>query len=237
LLPDAKIIIDAGSGLVDLGREPTNDRDTLLFMTHVHWDHIVGFPFFNPLFDEDFSLQVQGVPRAGVSVLDTIYNLNRPPLFPVSLASAIRANVQATDIAETGSIDFHGARLEWIPVAHPGGCSAVALSYGGKRIVFTSDVEIPAGDRDQLIEFSTGADILICDAQYTTEEYTSHIGWGHSTNLDATALANDANVKQLLLTHHDPAHSDTDIDAMVAEARTQFANVSGAKQHMVVASG
>ena len=237
VFPDAKIIIDAGSGLVELGREPTNDRNTLLFMTHVHWDHIVGLPFFNPLFDDKFQLDVRGVPRANVSVLDAIYELNQPPIFPVKLADAVQANVRAEDIEEVGALDFHGAKLEWVPVAHPGGCSAVAISYGGKRIVFTGDLEIPAGGRDNLVQFCTGADVLICDAQYTTEEYSSHVGWGHSTNLDAADLANDAGVSQLVLTHHDPAHTDSDIDAMVAETRTRFANVSGAKNRMVVASG
>ena len=237
VLPDAKIIIDAGSGLVELGREDTNDRETLLFMTHVHWDHIVGLPFFNPLFDENFRLDVRGVPRAGVSVLDAIYQLNQPPIFPVKLADAIRADVRASDIAEVGSLDFHGAKLEWVPVTHPGGCSAVAISYGGKRIVFTGDVEIAAGGRDQLVEFATNADVLICDSQYTRAEYANHVGWGHSTNMDAADLANDARVDELILTHHDPAHTDSVIDAMVAEARTRFAKVSGAKNRMVVASG
>ena len=237
VLPDAKIIIDAGSGLVELGREASSSRETLLFMTHVHWDHIVGLPFFNPLFDDKFKLDIRGVPRAGISVIDAIYNLNQPPIFPVKLQETICASVNATDLDEVGSTEFHGAKLEWTPVSHPGGCSAVAVSYGGKRIVFTGDVEIQAGGRDSLVEFAAGADVLICDAQYSPEEYSSHIGWGHSTNMDAAELAADAEVGQLILTHHDPAHVDADIDAMVAQAQTRFPDVVGAKNRMVVASG
>ena len=237
VLPDAKIVIDAGSGLVEQGHEASSSRDTLLFMTHVHWDHIVGLPFFSPLFDENFNLDIRGVPRAGISVIDTIYNLNQPPLFPVKLQDAIRAKVRAAELEEFGSTQFRGAKIEWIPVSHPGGCSAVAVSYGGKRIVFTGDVEIQAGGRDSLVEFAAGADVLICDAQYSPDEYKAHVGWGHSTNIDAAELASDAEVGQLVLTHHDPAHVDDDINAMVAQARTRFPNVVGAKNRMVVASG
>lgn len=236
-LPDARIIIDAGSGLVELGRERHDGRETLLFMTHVHWDHIVGFPFFNQLFEEDFKIDVRGVPRAGKSVIEAIYDLNKPPIFPVYLDEAVLAKLSASDLEERGTFDFHGAKIEWIPVSHPGGCSGVAITYGGTRIVFTGDVEIPAGDREELVEFARGADVLICDAQYTTEEYESHIGWGHSTNIDAAELAADAGVGQLLLTHHDPAHTDEEIDAMVEEARGVFANTLGAKNRMVVAEG
>ncbi len=236
-LPDARIIIDAGSGLVELGREKQDGRKTLLFMTHLHWDHVVGFPFFNQLFQEQFSIDVRGVPRAGKSVIEAIYELNQPPIFPVRLDEAIRAELNAVDLEERGDCDFHGAKIEWIPVSHPGGCSGVAVTYGGKRIVFTGDVEIQAGGREELVEFVRGADILICDAQYTTEEYKAHVGWGHSTNLDAARLATDAGVGQLLLTHHDPAHTDDKIDAMVEEARGHFANTLGAKNRMVVAEG
>ncbi|MFT6396887.1 MAG: phosphoribosyl 1,2-cyclic phosphodiesterase [Bradymonadia bacterium] len=236
-LPDARIIIDAGSGLVELGHEKPDTRETLLFMTHVHWDHIVGFPFFSRLFEKEFKIDVRGVPRANKSVIDAIYELNKPPIFPVRLDDLVRANLVASDLEERGEFDFHGAKVEWIPVTHPGGCSGVALSYGGKRIVFTGDVEIPAGAREELVEFARGADVLICDAQYTTEEYKTHIGWGHSTNIDAAALAKDAGVGQLLLTHHDPVHTDEQIDAMVEEAQGLFANTLGAKNRMVVAEG
>lgn len=237
-LPDARIIIDAGSGLVELGRKLAEDnRDTLLLFTHVHWDHIVGFPFFAPLFRPGWKLDVRGVPRTGSSVLDAVCRLNRPPIFPIDLRAAIRADVASHDLPEAGQLHFRDVRIEWTEVHHPGGCSAFAIFVGDQKIVFTGDVEIPAGDRHALVGFCKDADVLICDAQYRPDEYARHRGWGHSTNLDAAGLAVDAGVGRLILTHHDPSHEDAVIDAMVDEARTVFAETDGARNRMIVATG
>lgn len=237
-LPNARILIDAGSGLVELAREKAHDRrDTLLLFTHVHWDHIVGFPFYTPLFEGGWSLDVRGVPRSGQSVFDAVCALNKPPIFPVELCDVIRADITASDLEPVGQLEFHGVTVRWMEVAHPGGCSAFSLTVGSKRIVFTGDVEIPATDRAALINFARGADVLICDAQYREAEYAQRVGWGHSTNLHAAALARDAHVSRLILTHHDPTHGDDVIDAMVEEARAIFPVTDGARNRMIVARG
>lgn len=237
-LPDARIIIDAGSGMLELGRKMKQDtKKNLLLFTHVHWDHVVGFPFFSPLFRPDFHVDVRGVPRSGKSVYDAVCELNRPPIFPVDLREVIRADLQAHDLPERGAFEFHGVHIDWTEVHHPGGCTAFALTVEGTKIIFTGDVEIGLGDRPELVEFCKGADVLICDAQYRPEEYERHRGWGHSTNLDAAHLAKDAGVGRLVLTHHDPSHEDDVIDAMVEEARVVFADTDGARNRMVVAEG
>ncbi|MCB9507893.1 MAG: MBL fold metallo-hydrolase [Myxococcales bacterium] len=236
-LPTARLIIDAGSGILDLGRARGVDRKpTLMLFSHLHWDHVVGLPFYSPLYVPGWDLDVRGVPRSGRSVYDTVTELNRPPLFPISLRESVRASVTQTDLETDGELLFHGAKVEWLEVAHPGGCSAFAITVDGRRIVFSGDVELDKTNRAAFIAFCKDAELLICDAQYSAAEYPNHVGWGHSTNRQAAQLAADAGVSRLVLTHHDPGHDDAAVRAMVADAATCFASVEGARDGLVVAS-
>ena len=198
---------------------------------------MVGFPFFTPLFTPGWHLDVRGVPREGRSVFDAVRDLNRPPIFPVDLHTSIRADVTSDDLPPQGELEFAGARVEWMEVAHPGGCTTFALCVGAQRIVVTGDVELPNTDRDALAEFCRGADALVCDSQYTPAEYVHHVGWGHSTYEHAAELAAAADVKRLWLSHHDPSHEDALIDELVEAARKLFPATEGARNHSVVASG
>jgi len=237
-LPAARILVDAGSGIADLARSKPHDRKpTLLLFSHLHWDHVLGLPFYAPLFQPGWTLDVRGVPRSGRAVFDAVTELNQPPLFPVPLATSIRADVSASSLDSTGSLAFGGASVDWMEVAHPGGCSAFAFNIGGRKIVFTGDIELHATDRDALLRFCRGAEVLICDAQYTEDEYATRRGWGHSTNLQAAQFAADAGVARLVLTHHDPAHDDAFVSRMVLDAAALFPHVSGATTRMVVARG
>lgn len=235
VVPEGRILIDAGSGLVEQHRQrPGLPPDTLLLVSHLHWDHILGFPFYPPLYRTGWKLDVRGVPRDGATVWDGLVAVNRPPLFPIDLATQVKADVSTSELDTSGSMSFAGVEISWMPVAHPGGCTAFRLSYGGQTVVFTGDVEIPATDRNALCEFARGATVLICDAQYSDAEYERHVGWGHSSNMQAAAVARDAGVQRLILTHHDPMHSDADIDALVEQAREVFANTCGATAAMQV---
>jgi phosphoribosyl 1,2-cyclic phosphodiesterase len=234
-LEHARLLIDAGSGLIEQHRQrPGRPKDTLLLLSHLHWDHILGFPFYPPLYQPGWVLDVRGVPRSGVSVYDGLVDVNRPPLFPVDLRDQIRASVTHQDLDENGTLDFHGVRVDWMPVWHPGGCSAFKISIGGVTVVFTGDVELPKTDLDALAAFAHGADILLCDAQYDASEYAQRVGWGHSSNLDAAELAIAAEVDRLILTHHDPLHDDAFIDRLVDEARTRFPNTEAAASAMTL---
>ena len=229
-LGDARIIIDAGSGLADLGRTAVRStKPTLLLMTHLHWDHVLGFPHFAPLYMPGWTLDIRGVQRDGVGVLEALHSISQPPLFPVDLRVAAAAQVSTENLPSTGASAFHGAEIAWMPVAHPGGCTAFWFQLGGYKIIFTGDLELRQTDLEALHRFAHGADLLICDAQYTEEEYVRYTGWGHSTNMDAATLAQACGAKQLLLTHHDPRRTDDEIDAMVAAARTLFPNTQAAR--------
>ncbi len=234
-VPDGRILIDAGSGLLEQYRQrPGLPADTLLLVTHLHWDHILGFPFYAPLYQTGWNLDVRGVSRGGTPVWNGLVDVNRPPLFPIDLREKVNATVRTEELEPAGSTTYAGVEVSWIPVEHPGGCTAYRLTYGDRSVVFTGDVEIPATDRDALIAFTRGASLLICDAQYSEEQYERHVGWGHSSNMQAAALARDAGVDRLILTHHDPMHSDADIDALVEQARGVFANTSAASSAMKV---
>ena len=231
----ARVLIDAGTGLVEMLRQRGGEtKPTLLLVSHLHWDHIVGFPFYAPLFRPGWDLDVRGVPRAGKSVFEALLSVNQPPIFPLDLGGLIAANVRSEDLPEHGSASFHGIDIAWTEVWHPGGCSAFRLSAGGRSVVFTGDVELPFTDRAALTEFTEGADTLICDAQYSAEQYERHVRWGHSSNIDAARFAADAGVDRLILTHHDPMHDDEAIDRLVEQAREVFPRVDAARHGMHV---
>lgn len=236
--PTGRIIIDGGTGLGELNRTRGHDRKpTLLAISHLHWDHILGIPFFSPLFVPGWEIALRGVRRHDHSVLEGIMRVNQPPTFPVSLRDVIQADFSHGDLPPDGSMTFGGARLEWMEVAHPGGCSAFALEVGGRRMVFTGDIELPEMDQAALRRFCRGADLLIVDAQYTPEEYGRFRGWGHSTNVQAAEFAQQAGVGRLMLTHHDPGHDDSVIEAMVEQARMVFANTDAARCGVEVMRG
>jgi len=237
-LPDARIIIDAGTGLPHLGRVRGVDRKpTRLLMSHLHWDHVVGLPHWHPLFAKDWDLEVHGVPREGAGVWDWMTRFNGPPAFPVPLADAAGARVATRDLESSGGDHFGGVDYRWMEVAHPGGCSAFSFDVGGLRIVFSGDLEVSRMDRDALLQFCEGADVLIMDAQYTEGQYPRHDGWGHSTNLQAASIAAEAGVGRLLLSHHDLRHDDAALQAMAREAREAFEATESARCGMIVAEG
>lgn len=223
-LPDARIFIDAGSGFADAGRHVGEDhRDTLLLMSHLHADHVLGFPFFPPLYQRGWKLEVAGVPRSGIAPYDFICQVHQPPLFPVALGSALESVASGRTLPETGCDEFAGVQYRWMEVNHPGGCSAFELSVAGRRIVFSGDLELGQMDATEFEAFCAGADVLIFDAQYNDSEYPNHFGWGHSTHRQAAEFAARSGVKQLILTHHDPRHDDEEIERMEREAQTIFA--------------
>lgn len=228
--PEGRIIIDAGSGLGALGRTRGVDRKpTLLLFSHLHSDHIIGFPHFSPLYAEGWDLEIQGVPRAGIPVLDFLLDAHRPPMFPVALRDAVRPNLSHHVADPEGSRRALGVDLAWMEVAHPGGCSAFRMDFDGYRVVFTGDVEIEEMTGDAFRAFCADADVLIMDAQYDPGEYGAHRGWGHSTNVQAADFARACGASRLVLTHHDPRHDDARIDAMVEEARAIHPSVIAAE--------
>lgn len=215
----SRVVIDLGTGAAELGRARKADWDDTLFLqTHMHWDHIQGFPFLGALFEPSSRLRFMSVDRDGQSLSDVLGQQMRPPTFPIGLEMA-PATLEFESVFRTGTREVGDLKLSWDEMWHPSGSTAWRLDYRGASIVFSGDVELRKGGGPQLLDLAAGADLLIADAQYFESEYQSRIGWGHSTPKDAVEVALEAGVERLVLTHHDPVHDDAALDQKQAEAR------------------
>ena len=227
-----RVIIDAGSGIRQLGRtlQAENPRatDINLFLTHFHWDHIQGLPFFSPL--------IQGGARvcfhAGVAPEETRARLERQMSDPFFTLDFNAAKAQCEFMQMNSAVVRCGAiAVEAFPLNHPQGAWGYRIESGGAAVVVATDVEHGHAKLDQVLrERATGADLLIYDAQYTDAEYAVRAGWGHSTSSAASRVARDAGVKQLVLSHHDPEHDDDTMDGIVAQAQALFAATTAAQE-------
>lgn len=214
----APIIIDSGTGIVRLGQKHPQLNKATIYQTHMHWDHIQGFPFFSPLFNPAHQFDYCAVARGGECIREVLSNQMTQPTFPVTL-DIIHCTLNFTTLPEQGSRTDGLFEVQWMEMNHPGGSSAFRLTLDDVSVVFTGDMEARQGCREALIDFARGADILIMDAQYTAQEYQQRIGFGHSTPEDAVDVAYHARIQHVFLTHHDPSHSDHQIHQMVHQAR------------------
>ncbi|MDZ7699915.1 MAG: MBL fold metallo-hydrolase [Deltaproteobacteria bacterium] len=223
-----KIIIDAGTGIRPLGDHliaQGNRVDVHLLVTHIHWDHIQGFPFFDPVFKPETRITVCGFP-AGMKGLRAIFdNKLGDGFFP------IKFDELGAQIAHLGSLDKGGplhldnCRIDAIPLNHPQGAFGYRFEEDGKKLVFITDNELtdsarPGFRREDYIGFCKDAHILIHDAQFTHEEIDQHRGWGHSDSVSTLDLALKAHVKRLLLFHHNPSRTDKEVQKIEERCNT-----------------
>lgn len=214
-----RIVIDCGTGLAELGKAKIDELKKIdIYQTHMHWDHVQGFPFFAPLFKPDASITMHAVKRQGQTMHEVIRGQMSQPTFPVGL-DIIPASLEFQDIPTIGSCEHGSLRLSWTEMVHPGGSTAYRFDSGNRSMVFSGDVEVQKGCQRDLIELAKGADLLIMDAQYFPSEYGSRQGFGHSTPMDAVDVAMAAGVARLVLTHHDPSHDDTRLAQKLELAR------------------
>ena len=249
------IILDAGTGIRPLGLALDAEfkgapLDLTLLLSHTHWDHIQGFPFFQPAYLAQNHLQVLGCPPPKRSLGEALCGQMESAYFPVPMAE-LSAQITIAEITTPGfSVGRVGIRAA--RVNHPGAALGYRLETSRGVIVYIPDCE-PAGwnaepasprpDVDGsftdatgpgLLEFVRGADILIFDSQYDHLEYAGRIGWGHACLDDTVDLAISANARRLYLFHHDPRHSDARVQQMLAGARHRAA-VAGSPLQIEVA--
>ncbi|MFQ5585371.1 MAG: MBL fold metallo-hydrolase [Thermodesulfobacteriota bacterium] len=222
------IIIDAGSGIRRLGNKLFNEgiKECNIIFTHAHWDHILGFPFFKPIYSEDTQIKMLGSLTAQESIKHIISKTMGAPNFPVKF----------DDIH--AEISYIGTCADWfrmkdvsitpIALSHPNKGMGFKFEENGKKFVFLTDNELtythPGGlDYKDYLEFSIDADLLIHDAEYTPDEYRRTKTWGHSVYLDALNLALEAGVKRFGLFHHNQERSDTEVDRMVESCQRVIA--------------
>jgi phosphoribosyl 1,2-cyclic phosphodiesterase/ActR/RegA family two-component response regulator len=238
------IVLDAGTGIRLLGLAldkefgPRSMKLTLL-ISHTHWDHIQGLPFFSPAYNQKNLIRVLGYEGARAGLAKILASQMETPFFPVSLRQ-LSSHLAIEELKEmefrVGNVEVHSKFAN-----HPGICAGYRLSTSSGSIAYFPDNEpyeqlklqlasrdgiseddardFATAERTKTVEFIQGCDLAILDTQYTDEEYMKHVGWGHSSISSVVSLALDADVRQLLLFHHDPNHDDEMIDRMVEHAR------------------
>jgi phosphoribosyl 1,2-cyclic phosphodiesterase len=225
------IIIDAGTGIRQLGQALLLDEDFDLniIFSHFHWDHIIGFPFFKPIYDLRYNLNILDHIHFEMGVKELLSEVMRDPFFPVS-PNEIKANVDYKKVDWKFTVGE--IILETIPVSHPNGGIGFKFIHENRTFVFLTDNELgyvhPGGRSfDDYVSFCKGADLLIHDAEYNENEYVYTEGWGHSTYSDAVRLALEAGVKSLGLFHHNQERNDIELDRLVADANFLITKAGG----------
>lgn len=218
------IVLDAGSGIRRLGLKLFAEKlfDINMIFTHTHWDHILGFPFFKPLYHPDATINLLGCPTAQGDLKKLISRTMSQPYFPIPFESLLAAINYSDNCA--GSFQIDTVSISQINLSHPNLGAGYKFVEDGKTFVFITDNELGykhrgGRDFDDYAAFAAGADLFFHDAEYTPEEYRTTRTWGHSTYTDATNLALKAGVKKFGLFHHNQNRNDRDQDAIVENCR------------------
>ncbi len=212
------VVLDAGTGARALGKRIVADgvEQLDLFLTHLHLDHVEGLGFFEPLFDPGVTVTIHG-PRPDEQSLEKwISTYLSPPFFPVPF-ERVPARIEFIEVWHDRYV-VDGLAITAAPVSHPGRTVGYRLEEAGRTHAFVPDNE-PGLDPEAALELATGADVLFHDAQYTEEEYATRVGWGHASLPDFARLVRTASPGQVVMFHHDPAHSDEQLEQMEREAR------------------
>ena len=230
-------ILDAGSGLRTLGTTLMGRRGRLsadILLSHTHWDHIQGLPFFKPLSASGNRFCVFGAAQEGVPLVEILRRQMDPMVFPVPL-EALAAGIEVRDISE-GEVSLRDFRVRAFRLRHPGTTLGYRLSPidGGREIAYLTDNELGPGGtypvsadwRARLVQFLAGTDTLIHDAMYSDQFIQVRAGWGHSTPRQAVELAAEAGCPKLILFHHEPEHDDDMVDGLLADARKHAREVA-----------
>jgi phosphoribosyl 1,2-cyclic phosphodiesterase len=235
---DQLVILDAGSGIRLLGqhlmRANPGPMNLDVLLSHTHWDHIQGLPFFQPLNTKGNSVRIFGAAQAGVPLEEILDRQMDPVVFPVPL-KALAADLQVTEVTG-GRFEIDGFYVEAMRLRHPG----TTLGYkllpvkGGPTMAYVTDNELGSGGsydvppdwREQLVRFLTGVHTLIHDGMYSEDMIELRAGWGHSTPRQAVDLASEAGCRHLVLFHHEPENDDPAIDRLLEDARVYARGVA-----------
>ncbi len=221
---DRMIIFDAGTGLRRLGDRIIGDKTRVksidMFLSHYHWDHIQGLPFFIPAYSQKHNISIYGCSETDLSIEEILETQMSFPYFPIPF-KFVSPNIKLRSLAEE-TIELGDIKIKTTYLNHPGNALGFRIEYNGKAVVYMPDNEInfsvpEYGNR--IVDFCKDADILIHDAQYTPEEYKLKKSWGHSTQEDALKLAIKANVKKFFMFHHDPSRTDAHMEEILAKCR------------------
>ena len=240
------IVLDLGTGLRQLGCALASDGtfEGSALVTHLHWDHVQGLPFFAPILAPGARLDVYGPPQEAGTLEEAFRQFVRPPFFPVTVEE-LYGHIAFHDVLDA-DIEIDGAKVRVRPVPHVGANNGYRVEIGGAVVAYLADHQMPHDGShrvtDAVLELCDGADLVIHDAQYTPEEFTQKYYWGHCTVDYAVFVAHEAGAKRLALFHHDPAYDDDDVDRLLAHASeaaetTSLAEVIAAYEGLTVSFG
>ena len=239
---DTLFICDGGTGLRDLGTQllqrSTAPVEAHMFFSHTHWDHIQGFPFFTPAYAKASRLYVYDVQGVDRRIHRLLHGQMRAEYFPVDFKE-LSASIVSRELGSGELVD--GIRVDTLEQDHPGRSFAFSFVKDGCKVVYATDSELdrilinreeslqdlraPRVLPQAVVDFVSGAALLIADGQYSDEEYVSKVGWGHARASTVVDLATQAEVQQVAITHHDPMHTDDDVEKLVAAARQRSAHL------------
>jgi phosphoribosyl 1,2-cyclic phosphodiesterase len=232
------LILDGGTGLRPLGEQlvalgPVNAD---IFFSHTHLDHIMGVPFFAPIYNKQSNLRLwAGHLTPPLHLKEVLSGMMIDPLFPVPIdffgSQPHYQDFQAGDTLYPCS----GIAMKTTPLNHPNGATGYRIEYRGKSASYITDTEHrPSGLDENILRLIEGTDIFIYDSTYTDAEYETHVGWGHSTWQEGVRLAEKARVKTLVIFHHDPSHNDSAMDSIMAQAHKMRPGTLVAKEGMIL---
>ena len=240
------IVLDLGTGLRFWGETQAADgtfRATAL-VTHIHWDHVQGLPFFGPALKAGARFDIYGPPDEGLSLAAAFDEFMRPPFFPVRVRD-LQGEIVFHDLADA-DVAFGGAKVRARTVPHTGATNGYRIEWDGASVAYISDHQSPCADgvegasiAESVLELCDGVDLLIHDAQYWPDEWSAKRDWGHCTVDYAGRVARESGARRLVLFHHDPAHDDATVDRMLDHVMATAAveEVIAAAEGLTIALG
>lgn len=232
---EQRFILDAGTGLRGLGQSLKSPVEATLLLSHLHWDHIQGLPFFTPLYSPQTRLRIMGAGTRELAIQDALALQMRPPTFPVEWEDLASLRQYRT-LRHGQKLNLENVELRCAKLNHPGGgVMAYRLDFAGRSVVYATDTEHYECVDPTLRQLAMGADVLIYDSMYTPDEYRgrqgmSRVGWGHSTYEAGAALAHAAGVGEYVLFHHDPDRDDAQVAILEDRAKGLFPRAVAARE-------
>ena len=238
---DRIIIFDGGTGLRVLGEHLLKEMPlkAAMFFSHVHWDHIQGFPFFTPALASGNHFDLYGGNNVTATLAETLSGQMNFPNFPLTLEQ-MASDMSFHQFDDGQLVDLgDGVTVKALQLNHPNGCYGYRITYQGKSIAYCTDTEHRDEPDENVVALAEGSELFIYDAQYTPEEYSgeasglSRVGWGHSTYEEGAKLAKMAGAKRLVLFHHDPGHDDEMVSAIERRCRGLFPQTEAAREGLI----
>ena len=232
------VIFDMGTGLRSLGlslmSEQNPPRDINIILSHYHYDHILGFLMFLPLFDKRFNINIYGKTENDIDLKSLFEKFFNPHFWPVDMGM-LEASINFINIKENNFLIGNNISIKTNIHGHPGGALSLRVESDDISVVYITDCEHPTSNLNQnVIDISSNADLLIHDAQYTPEQMTNHKGWGHSSWKQACMVAKEAEVGQLVLFHHNPDHGNSRLEQIESSAKEIFPDSISAREGMEI---